>query len=201
MATNHHFISISFSQSLIYSPLSLQSNKRSNNIQFRNRSKPIRLSTVKAHGAVQKEDIVIVGAGIAGLATALSLHRLGIQSLVLEQASSLRAGGTSLTLFKNGWRILDAMGVGDDLRSQFLEIQGIVMKTERGRELRSFRFKDEDKSQEVRAVERKYYFKLSLISYLRVLFNSHQNWQRLRKPDRVKLFWSLSMALSYLQRL
>ncbi|KAJ0009698.1 hypothetical protein Pint_33989 [Pistacia integerrima] len=30
------------------------------------------------------EDIVIVGAGIAGLTTSLGLHRLGIKSLVLE---------------------------------------------------------------------------------------------------------------------
>ncbi|KAM6589074.1 hypothetical protein CsatA_011679 [Cannabis sativa] len=103
----------------------------------------------------QKEDVVIVGAGIAGLATAVSLHRLGVRSLVLEQAESLRTGGTSLTLFKNGWRVLDAIGVGNDLRTQFLEIQGMVVKSEDGRELRSFKFKDEDESQEVRAVERR----------------------------------------------
>ena len=47
-----------------------------------------------------------------------------MQSLVLEQGDSLRTGGTSLTLFKNGWRILDAIGVGEDLRPQFLEIEG-----------------------------------------------------------------------------
>ena len=104
---------------------------------------------------MRKEQVVVVGAGIAGLATALSLHRfppkpqtlftinfcimvffffwwiheieifrLGVRSLVLEQSESLRVGGTSLTLFKNGWRVLDAMGVGDLLRTQFLEIQG-----------------------------------------------------------------------------
>lgn len=53
--------------------------------------------------------------------------RLGIGSLVLEQAESLRTSGTSLTLFKNGWRVLDALGVGDDLRNQFLEVQGTDM--------------------------------------------------------------------------
>lgn len=46
---------------------------------------------------------------------------------MLEQAESLRTGGTSLTLFKNGWRVLDAIGVGHDLRGQFLEIQGYVV--------------------------------------------------------------------------
>lgn len=53
--------------------------------------------------------------------------RLGIGSLVLEQADSLRTGGTSLTLFKNGWSVLDALGVGSDLRSQFLEIKGYIL--------------------------------------------------------------------------
>lgn len=103
----------------------------------------------------RKEDVVIVGGGIAGLATALALHRLGIESLVLEQSESLRTGGTSLTLFKNGWQVLDALGVGDELRTQFLEIQGLSIKTNEGKDLRSFDFKDVDPSQEVRAVERR----------------------------------------------
>ncbi|TYH81497.1 hypothetical protein ES332_D03G204300v1 [Gossypium tomentosum] len=110
---------------------------------------------IKASAGVRKEDIVIVGAGIAGLATAVSLRRLGIGSVVLEQAASLRTGGTSLTLFKNGWRVLDAIGVADTLRGQFLEIQGMAVNSEDGRELRSFKFKDEDQTQEVRAVERR----------------------------------------------
>ncbi|KAL5551384.1 hypothetical protein UlMin_001560 [Ulmus minor] len=119
------------------------------------RTRTTYFSPIKAQSDAPKEDIVIVGAGIAGLATAVSLHRLGVRSLVLEQAESLRTGGTSLTLFKNGWRVLDAIGVGNDLRTQFLEIQGMVVKAEDGRELRAFKFKDEDESQEVRAVERK----------------------------------------------
>ncbi|WZY90447.1 hypothetical protein YC2023_047182 [Brassica napus] len=99
-----------------------------------------------------EESVVIVGAGIGGLATALSLHLLGVRSVVLKQAESLRTGGTSLTLFKNGWRVLDAISVGPQLRTQFLEIE---VKNGDGRELRSFTFKDEDQSQEVRAVERR----------------------------------------------
>ncbi|KAI4327174.1 hypothetical protein L6164_019666 [Bauhinia variegata] len=119
------------------------------------RTKSIGLSVMNAKSDVREENIVIVGGGIAGLAAALSLHRLGIGSLILEQAESLRTGGTSLTLFKNGWRVLDAIGVGNDLRTQFLEIQGMAVKSEDGRELRAFNFKEEDQSQEVRPVERR----------------------------------------------
>ncbi|KAH9316221.1 hypothetical protein KI387_024848 [Taxus chinensis] len=103
----------------------------------------------------RKEEVVIVGAGIAGLATALSLHRLGVRSLVLEQADSLRTGGTSLTLFKNGWRVLDVLGVADDLRKEFSEIHGLEIQANNGKVLRSFQLKGEGKSQEARGVERK----------------------------------------------
>ncbi|MCD7469058.1 hypothetical protein HAX54_007678 [Datura stramonium] len=103
----------------------------------------------------RKENIVIVGAGIAGLASAVSLQRFGIRSLVLEQAESLRTEGSSITLSKNGWKALDAIGVGDELRNQFLEIQGVVIKSDDGKVLNSFGFKDEDKSQELRVVERR----------------------------------------------
>ncbi|XP_059287540.1 monooxygenase 2-like [Lycium ferocissimum] len=62
------------------------------------------------------EDIVIVGAGIAGLATSVALHRLGVRSIVLESSESLRTSGFALALWTNAWRALDALGVGDSLR-------------------------------------------------------------------------------------
>ncbi|KAL0386855.1 UNVERIFIED_CONTAM: Monooxygenase 2 [Sesamum radiatum] len=72
------------------------------------------------------EDVVIVGAGIAGLATALGLHRLGIRSLVLESGDSMRTSGFALGIWTNGWRALDALGVGDILRSKHKRITGII---------------------------------------------------------------------------
>ncbi|KAM5577665.1 hypothetical protein ABKV19_008156 [Rosa sericea] len=44
------------------------------------------------------EDVVIVGAGIAGLATAVALKRAGIEALVLERSEGLRATGAALTI-------------------------------------------------------------------------------------------------------
>ncbi|KAK7859375.1 monooxygenase 2 [Quercus suber] len=57
-------------------------------------------------------DVVIVGAGIAGLTTSLGLY-------------SLRSTGFALTLWTNAWRALDAVGVGDSLRQQHFQIQGL----------------------------------------------------------------------------
>ncbi|XP_015169665.1 FAD-dependent urate hydroxylase-like isoform X3 [Solanum tuberosum] len=71
-----------------------------------------------------EENIVTVGAGIAGLATSLALHRLGLRSVVLESADSLRATGFALALWTNAWRALDALGIGGSLRQRSLSITG-----------------------------------------------------------------------------
>ncbi|KAL5555761.1 hypothetical protein UlMin_037997 [Ulmus minor] len=63
------------------------------------------------------EDVVIVGAGIAGLATALALRRVGIKALVLERSDELRATGAALALFPNAWLALEALGVSHKLTS------------------------------------------------------------------------------------
>ncbi|GMH02947.1 hypothetical protein Nepgr_004786 [Nepenthes gracilis] len=74
-----------------------------------------------------KEDIVIVGAGIAGLATSLGLHRLGLRSLVVESSPCLRATGGAFTTWTDAWQALDALGVGDSLRRQHLRLRGSVL--------------------------------------------------------------------------
>ncbi|PAN51913.2 hypothetical protein PAHAL_9G600600 [Panicum hallii] len=75
------------------------------------------------------EDIVIAGAGLAGLAAALGLHsnfcRKGVRSLVLESSPSLRASGFAFTTWKNAFRALDALGVGDKIREQHLQARAL----------------------------------------------------------------------------
>ncbi|KAJ0847388.1 putative 3-hydroxybenzoate 6-monooxygenase [Helianthus annuus] len=72
-------------------------------------------------------DIVIVGAGLAGLTTALALHRLGLRALVLESSGSLRVTGFALTLWTNAWKALDVVGIGDSLRQKCIQIKGLEM--------------------------------------------------------------------------
>ncbi|XP_052194833.1 monooxygenase 2-like isoform X2 [Diospyros lotus] len=70
------------------------------------------------------QDVVIVGAGIAGLTTSLGLHRLGVRSLVLESSESLRTTGFALAIWTNAWRALDAVGVSDSLRQLHTKTKG-----------------------------------------------------------------------------
>ncbi|KAK8476480.1 hypothetical protein V6N13_080664 [Hibiscus sabdariffa] len=73
------------------------------------------------------EEILIVGAGIAGLTTALGLHRLGIRSLVLESSERLRITGFAFSTWSNAWRALDAVGVGESLRQKHYLLTGLVV--------------------------------------------------------------------------
>lgn len=65
------------------------------------------------------EDVVIVGAGIAGLATAVALKRAGIEALVLERSEGLRATGAALGIHPNAWSALDALGISQKLASHY----------------------------------------------------------------------------------
>ncbi|XP_042479190.1 monooxygenase 2-like [Macadamia integrifolia] len=104
------------------------------------------------------EDVVIIGAGIAGLTTALGLHGMGLRSLVLESSDSLRASGYALVLWANAWRALDAIGIGDFLREQHFELDGfVVTSTISGLATSHTPFKADRKYEgnEVRSVKRK----------------------------------------------
>ena len=54
----------------------------------------------------------------------MNVDRVGVKALVLEQSGGLRTEGTSLSLFPNAWRALDALGVADKLRGSFINITG-----------------------------------------------------------------------------
>ncbi|KAG5520824.1 hypothetical protein RHGRI_033406 [Rhododendron griersonianum] len=71
----------------------------------------------------EEQEIVIVGAGICGLATALALHRKGVRSIVLERSETLRASGAGIGIWANGWRALEQLGVASDLRKTAVPIQ------------------------------------------------------------------------------
>jgi 2-polyprenyl-6-methoxyphenol hydroxylase-like FAD-dependent oxidoreductase len=72
------------------------------------------------------EEVVIAGAGVAGLAIALGLHRKGVRSVVLESSPSLRTSGFAFMTWTNAFRALDALGVGDKMRSQHVQVQGYI---------------------------------------------------------------------------
>jgi FAD-dependent urate hydroxylase len=59
-------------------------------------------------------DIVVIGAGVGGLALARRLLADGHQVRVFEQAPARRVSGAALTIFPNGTAVLDDLGVSLD---------------------------------------------------------------------------------------
>jgi FAD-dependent urate hydroxylase len=62
--------------------------------------------------AVLDLDVVVVGAGIGGLTTAIALQRTGQRVRVLDQVRELRPTGAGISLWSNGVKALDALGLG-----------------------------------------------------------------------------------------
>jgi 2-polyprenyl-6-methoxyphenol hydroxylase-like FAD-dependent oxidoreductase len=59
--------------------------------------------------------VIVAGAGIGGLAAALSLHAAGIDVLVIEAAVTLRPLGVGINLMPHAVRELTELGLGEEL--------------------------------------------------------------------------------------
>ena len=60
--------------------------------------------------------VIVIGAGIGGSALALSLEKQGIDYLLLEQAPAFEEVGAGIQLSPNGTRILEQLGIGEELQ-------------------------------------------------------------------------------------
>ncbi|KAM0889863.1 hypothetical protein ACQ4PT_027442 [Festuca glaucescens] len=103
------------------------------------------------------EDVVIAGAGLAGLGVALGLHRKGVRSVVLESSPALRTSGFAFMTWTNAFRALDALGVGDKMRNQHVQVQGVrVMSSITGEVVREIDIRVQGKRgpHEARCVQR-----------------------------------------------
>lgn len=77
---------------------------------------------------MQKRQVVIAGAGIAGLTAALSFSRRGYQVRIYERAPILEEVGAGLQLSPNATRILDRLGVLDIVSSATVRPEAVVLR-------------------------------------------------------------------------
>lgn len=73
------------------------------------------------------EPVLIVGGGIAGLATALAFARHGLPSRILEQRERFSEAGAGIQLGPNGVRVLETLGVAPRLRAYVSVPEEIVV--------------------------------------------------------------------------
>ena len=70
---------------------------------------------------MENHPLVILGAGIGGLASAAALQRVGIQAVVYEQASAFARLGAGLQQSPNAMRVLRGLGLEQRLRATAFE--------------------------------------------------------------------------------
>ncbi|MEW9612826.1 FAD-dependent monooxygenase [Shinella sp. S4-D37] len=85
---------------------------------------------------------MIVGAGVAGLAAAWWLDKVGWRSLVVERAPGLRQNGYMLGLSGPGFETVGRMGLLDKLEAASYRIDENVYRDSSGRELLRLRYRD-----------------------------------------------------------
>src|SRR6056297_2885617 len=84
---------------------------------------------------LDKTKIAVIGAGIGGLAAAQALARRGADVTVLEQSPEIAEVGAGLQISPNGARVLDALGLGQELRQRAVSAQAVQLCDYRGGEV------------------------------------------------------------------
>lgn len=83
-------------------------------------------------------EIAIIGAGIAGLTTAIALQKQGIKCKIYEQAPEMKAVGAGIWLQPNAMNVMDFLGLGDEIRSNGIILDKVDIAD---KNLRSFNSK------------------------------------------------------------
>ena len=81
--------------------------------------------------------VLIVGAGIGGLTTAIALRRAGIDATVFEQAPELREVGAGISLWPNAIKALRRLGIGDEVEAVGCAVTAAETRDHRGAVLHS----------------------------------------------------------------
>ncbi|WP_395005530.1 FAD-dependent monooxygenase [Cypionkella sp.] len=74
------------------------------------------------------KEITVLGAGIAGLSSALALARHGAQVTVREQADEIREVGAGLQISPNGARVLMALGLGSQIKAAAMRADAVELR-------------------------------------------------------------------------
>lgn len=81
--------------------------------------------------AHRQPPLLVVGAGIGGLAAALAARRAGWPVRLLEQAAELAEVGAGIQLGPNAVRLLESWGLGAALRERACQPQGLAVRDAR----------------------------------------------------------------------
>lgn len=86
-------------------------------------------------------DVVIAGAGIGGLATAIALRKNGHRVRLYDRVKELRPAGSAITVWSNGVLVLDDMGLGKAMDDTSGDVQSMNYHDKNGKLLTRFSLK------------------------------------------------------------
>jgi 2-polyprenyl-6-methoxyphenol hydroxylase-like FAD-dependent oxidoreductase len=81
----------------------------------------------------ERFEVAIAGGGIAGLSAALAFRKAGCEVTVLEQAAAFAPVGAGILLQANGLMVLDALGLGDQIRARGSAMPRFLLRDAHGR--------------------------------------------------------------------
>jgi 2-polyprenyl-6-methoxyphenol hydroxylase-like FAD-dependent oxidoreductase len=81
------------------------------------------------------DDVIIVGAGIGGLTTALALHRVGINARIYESVAELRPLGVGINLLPHATKVLGQLGLVDALTEVAVATRELIYLNKLGQEI------------------------------------------------------------------
>ena len=83
----------------------------------------------------QATDVIIIGGGIGGLATALALHDIGLKPRIFEQAREIKPLGVGINLLPHAVRELTELGLLEQLKATGVAIEELRFYTKFGLEI------------------------------------------------------------------
>jgi FAD-dependent urate hydroxylase len=83
-------------------------------------------------------DVVVIGAGIGGLTATVALGRVGHRVRVVDQTRELRPVGAGISLWSNGVKVLDALGMGEQIAAVGGRMERMAYRSSDGEDLCDF---------------------------------------------------------------
>ena len=82
--------------------------------------------------------VVIIGAGMGGLATGIALRQAGYEVEIYDKVSELRPAGAGISLWSNGVKVLNRLGLGKEIASIGGKMERMAYYSNTGEKLTDF---------------------------------------------------------------
>lgn len=87
---------------------------------------------------MERLKVIIVGAGMGGLATGIAMRQAGYEVEIYDRASQLRPAGAGISLWSNGVKVLNRLGLGREIAAIGGTMEQVAYYSNTGEKLTAF---------------------------------------------------------------